>query len=123
MKLVSLLVIGGSVAAAALVLPSCNSDPLKGCTFAHIEIDPSYAFVAVGDSTRVSAQVTSDCSAVGPAVDFSVKSTALATVHATSPTTAVLQGVAVGKTVLYATPRDYPSNRDSVGVQVIAPNP
>ena len=119
-----IVIVAAALAASALALGSCSSDPLKGCTFAHLDIEPPFGlFVAVGDSTVVSAQVTSDCSAISNAVDFSLKSPALATLRATTPTAAVLRGVAVGTTMLYATPRDYPQNRDSVDLRVIGPNP
>lgn len=124
MQRTPIVAVAAALAASALALGSCSSDPLKGCSFAHLDIYPPFGlFVAVGDSTTVSAQVTSDCSAIGNAVDFSLKSPALATVRATSPTAALLRGVAVGTTMLYVTPRDYPQNRDSVELQVIGPNP
>ncbi len=114
----------GGMAAAALALGSCNSDPLAGCTSYGLDIVPSFnLFVAVGDSTRVFAQVTSDCPSIRNRVDFAVKSPALATVRATSDTTAVLLGVAQGTTMLYVTPRDYKQGRDSVDLLVIGPNP
>lgn len=109
--------------AAVVVSAGCGSDPLKGCSFVHVDITPPVGiFVAVGDSTTVGAQAISDCSAVGSAVDFSIKAP-LATLRVLSNNGVLLKGVTVGRTMLYVTPRDYPRNRDSVEVEVIGANP
>ena len=125
MKHVTPIVLAAAaLAGAALALASCNSDPLAGCTQVNVDIIPSFnLFVAVGDSANVFTQVTSDCAAIRNRVDFSVKSPALATVRATSDSTATLYGVAQGTTLLYVTPRDYKPGRDSVELLVIGPNP
>jgi len=126
MKHRTLIVLAAAaLAGSALALASCNtSDPLAACTSYGLDIVPSFGlFVAVGDSAAVFAEVTADCSAIHNRVDFSVKSPSLATVTATSDTTAMLHGVAQGTTMLYVTPRDYKQGRDSVQLLVIARNP
>ncbi len=123
----AIALVAAATAAAAgvgLTLASCNSDKLAGCSFAAVTTDaPSFIYLAMQDSVILRAITVADCEQVGRAVKFTVGHPALATVRTVSDTTAWFIGKAQGETMIYLTPRDYPQNRDSISLTVIAPNP
>ncbi len=111
-----------AVALLAVGATACSS-PLGGCGVVAVVTTPVDSLViTAGDSAAMSAQTISSCPAtIGPAVTFASNSTAVATVRATSDTTAMVTGIRPGRSIIVAQSRDRTNIRSGIIAHVNAP--